>query len=354
MPLGSSTVLAVDRAVGLVNLHVECGGGIRQQELQQLLATYTADGTQLDTAAFGRLGTDLHETLHDPAPAERIQRINALLDRLQPIPRLRLHDDLHDETGAYFAYGVTGTDADRIAAVLVMAIATRSSRRARSGSGGAPHPSVSGCSSTDPATGHSASALGSARPASTSAPTAPGCEERAAPITVARTRRSRRRGFVEQAFDGLNDLAGGLKGGAAVPALSGLLAALARVPGFGLPSAPPASPLPPPLATTQRDNTDIGAITPLLRHRPWRPTARRGFSVDAFDVSPAAVAHARRRFGENDVRFTVEDLRALPEHWAAAFDLVVEVYKLQVLPPEPRAWHCVRPLNSLHPAARSW
>lgn len=123
MPLGSSTSLAVDRAVDLVNLYVESGGDISQHDLQPLLATYVSDGAQLDTAAVNRLGGDLHEALHDPAPAERIRRINELLERLQPIPRLRLHDDRHEEPGAYFAYGVTGADADRIAAVLVMSVA---------------------------------------------------------------------------------------------------------------------------------------------------------------------------------------------------------------------------------------
>ena len=123
MSLGSSTSLAVDRAVGLVNLHVESDGAISQHDLQQLLTAYTPDGGQLDTAAFDQLGAELHDALHALAPDERVRRINGLLECLQPIPRLRLHDDLHDEPGAYFEYGVAGTDADRIAAVLVMSIA---------------------------------------------------------------------------------------------------------------------------------------------------------------------------------------------------------------------------------------
>ncbi len=36
-----------------------------------------------------------------------------------------------------------------------------------------------------------------------------------------------------------------------------------------------ALPLPSPLATTPRDDTDPGEIKPLQRHRPWRPTLLR-------------------------------------------------------------------------------
>jgi SAM-dependent methyltransferase len=67
--------------------------------------------------------------------------------------------------------------------------------------------------------------------------------------------------------------------------------------------------------------------------------AGRGLRVTGFDVSASAVASARARFGERD---GVDDLRvadvlALPQEWRGAFDLVVEVYTLQVLPPAPRA-----------------
>ncbi|MGE0789848.1 MAG: methyltransferase domain-containing protein [Sandaracinaceae bacterium] len=54
----------------------------------------------------------------------------------------------------------------------------------------------------------------------------------------------------------------------------------------------------------------------------------RGFDVDAFDVSPTAIERARQRFG--DVRFTIGDALAPPPEWRGAFDLVVEVYTLQV------------------------
>ena len=65
--------------------------------------------------------------------------------------------------------------------------------------------------------------------------------------------------------------------------------------------------------------------------------ARRGFDVVAFDVAASAVAEARRRFPRSRVDYRVADLLRLPPDFAAAFDLVVECYTLQVLPPEARA-----------------
>lgn len=64
--------------------------------------------------------------------------------------------------------------------------------------------------------------------------------------------------------------------------------------------------------------------------------ARRGFTVTAFDVAPSAVAQARRRFPGSRVDYRAADLLALPPAFGAAFDLVVECYTLQVLPPEAR------------------
>lgn len=63
--------------------------------------------------------------------------------------------------------------------------------------------------------------------------------------------------------------------------------------------------------------------------------ARRGFEVTAFDVSPSAVARARERFGDR-ARFEVADAAHPPEAWRGAFDLVVEIYTFQVLPPDAR------------------
>lgn len=65
--------------------------------------------------------------------------------------------------------------------------------------------------------------------------------------------------------------------------------------------------------------------------------ARRSFDVVAFDVAPSAVAQARARFPKSRVDYRVADLLALPRDFAGAFDLVVECYTLQVLPPDARA-----------------
>ena len=64
--------------------------------------------------------------------------------------------------------------------------------------------------------------------------------------------------------------------------------------------------------------------------------ARRGFTVVAFDVSPTAIEAARARFPGSPVAYRVADLLRLPAELSGAFDLVVECYTLQVLPPDAR------------------
>jgi SAM-dependent methyltransferase len=59
--------------------------------------------------------------------------------------------------------------------------------------------------------------------------------------------------------------------------------------------------------------------------------ASLGLDTVAFDVSPTAVAAARRRFPRSAVRYLTADLLAPPPAWTAAFDLVVEVFTVQVL-----------------------
>ena len=65
--------------------------------------------------------------------------------------------------------------------------------------------------------------------------------------------------------------------------------------------------------------------------------ARRGFDVLAFDVSATAIDQARRRFPGSRVDYRVANLLRPPDDFAGAFELVVECYTLQVLPPEARA-----------------
>jgi SAM-dependent methyltransferase len=62
--------------------------------------------------------------------------------------------------------------------------------------------------------------------------------------------------------------------------------------------------------------------------------ARRGCAVTAFDVSPEAIAWARRRFPGSAVDYLVADLLAPPAEWARAFGVVVENRTIQSLAPE--------------------
>jgi SAM-dependent methyltransferase len=64
--------------------------------------------------------------------------------------------------------------------------------------------------------------------------------------------------------------------------------------------------------------------------------ARRGYRVTAFDISPRAIDWCRRRFATSPVDYRVADLLQLPDAWRGAFDFVLEIYTLQVLPPELR------------------
>jgi SAM-dependent methyltransferase len=61
--------------------------------------------------------------------------------------------------------------------------------------------------------------------------------------------------------------------------------------------------------------------------------AELGFDVLAFDISPTAIDWCRRRFPASAVDYAVADVLRPPGEWAGAFDLVLESYTLQVLPP---------------------
>jgi SAM-dependent methyltransferase len=61
-----------------------------------------------------------------------------------------------------------------------------------------------------------------------------------------------------------------------------------------------------------------------------------GFLTVAFDISPTAIASARRRFPGSAVRYEVANLLDPPPAWHQAFDLVVESLTLQALPDPPR------------------
>jgi len=65
--------------------------------------------------------------------------------------------------------------------------------------------------------------------------------------------------------------------------------------------------------------------------------ASLGWSVVAFDISPEAIRWARQRFPRSQVDYRAVDLFQAPVEWQRQFDLVVEAYTLQVLPPALRA-----------------
>jgi SAM-dependent methyltransferase len=80
--------------------------------------------------------------------------------------------------------------------------------------------------------------------------------------------------------------------------------------------------------------------------------ARAGYAVTAFDISPHAVAWARRRFGGLAIDWRVADLLHPPEEWREAFDLVHETYTLQSLPLALREKALVRLSDFLAPGGR--
>ncbi len=61
--------------------------------------------------------------------------------------------------------------------------------------------------------------------------------------------------------------------------------------------------------------------------------ARKDAQVTAFDFSPTAVAWAKSRHTNLNIAWHEADLFSLPNTWDEAFDLVVEVFTIQSIPP---------------------
>lgn len=80
--------------------------------------------------------------------------------------------------------------------------------------------------------------------------------------------------------------------------------------------------------------------------------ASLGFATVAFDVSPTAVDTARRRFPCSAVEYVTADLLSPPCSWAGAFDLVVEVFTLQVLTGAVRRTAFARTAQLVAPGGR--
>lgn len=64
-----------------------------------------------------------------------------------------------------------------------------------------------------------------------------------------------------------------------------------------------------------------------------REVMRRGYDVVAFDISPTAIAWAQRLDPEHAESYVAADLFNSPSRWRHRFDLVVDVYTVQSLPP---------------------
>lgn len=62
-----------------------------------------------------------------------------------------------------------------------------------------------------------------------------------------------------------------------------------------------------------------------------------GYATTAFDVSPAGVEAARKAHPGSVVDYQTADLLNPPADWHRAFDLVVEIFTVQALPPELQA-----------------
>jgi SAM-dependent methyltransferase len=56
------------------------------------------------------------------------------------------------------------------------------------------------------------------------------------------------------------------------------------------------------------------------------------FATTAFDISETAMRYARKRFPQSRVEYRTADILNPPAEWRAAFDFILEVYTLQVLP----------------------
>ena len=65
--------------------------------------------------------------------------------------------------------------------------------------------------------------------------------------------------------------------------------------------------------------------------------ATRGYAVTAIDISPTAIRTVRERYPDSTAHYRVADLLNPPPDLLGAFDLVVESYTVQALPPSVRA-----------------
>jgi hypothetical protein len=119
MSLGVFTSWAVARAVDVVNLFGERGDEVTRADLHALLRNYGFEEDDFDVGDFARLARDLRGAFLDTDHDVRIRRINHLLYRFQPIPRLAEHGD----QATHFHYVVDGPPVEHVGASFLMAIA---------------------------------------------------------------------------------------------------------------------------------------------------------------------------------------------------------------------------------------
>lgn len=63
---------------------------------------------------------------------------------------------------------------------------------------------------------------------------------------------------------------------------------------------------------------------------------KHGYEVEAFDISPSAIALAKKRHPESDVDFHVGDIYDMPQSAVGKYDFVYEGLTIQSLPPADR------------------
>jgi SAM-dependent methyltransferase len=61
-----------------------------------------------------------------------------------------------------------------------------------------------------------------------------------------------------------------------------------------------------------------------------------GAKVTAFDLSPTAIDWCHQRFPDSQVDYQVVDLFTAPIDWVQSFNLIIEIYTIQALPPNIR------------------
>jgi SAM-dependent methyltransferase len=64
---------------------------------------------------------------------------------------------------------------------------------------------------------------------------------------------------------------------------------------------------------------------------------KHGYEVEALDISPSAIALAKKRHPESSVDFHVGDIYDMPESSVGKYDFVYEGLTIQSLPPSDRA-----------------